>query len=509
MAITIEPSAESFDFSDAGEVFKNLSTPELVELSVKEGEGLLASNGALVVRTGKYTGRTPKDKYIVRDEITEGRVWWENNQGMPPEVFAGLKGKVLNHLRGKRLYLMDVFAGADPRYRLRVRFLVEKAWHALFARTLFLRPTKEELKDFHPDWVVVNVPSLKANPEQDGTRGEAFIVLNFSERMVLIGGTAYAGEMKKSIFTVLNFLLPQQGVLSMHCSANVGELGDVALFFGLSGTGKTTLSADPTRRLVGDDEHGWTEEGVFNFEGGCYAKCIHLSREKEPQIWNAIRFGSVLENVVVDDRRNPDYDDGSVTENTRCTYPVEYIDGAVIPSVAGHPKNIFFLTCDAFGVLPPISLLTEEQAMEQFLLGYTAKVAGTETGITEPRVTFSACFGAPFLPLPPHTYGEMLKEKMRKHNVRAWLLNTGWTGGPYGVGARIDLRYTRAMLRAVLSGALDDVEYQRDPIFGLSVPRTCPEVPPEVLLPRQTWKDPEAYDRKARELLQRFQEHSR
>jgi phosphoenolpyruvate carboxykinase (ATP) len=315
--------------------------------------------------------------------------------------------------------------------------------------------------------------------------------------------------MKKSIFTVLNFLLPQQGVLSMHCSANVGELGDVALFFGLSGTGKTTLSADPTRRLVGDDEHGWTEEGVFNFEGGCYAKCIHLSREKEPQIWNAIRFGSVLENVVVDDRRNPDYDDGSVTENTRCTYPVEYIDGAVIPSVAGHPKNIFFLTCDAFGVLPPISLLTEEQAMEQFLLGYTAKVAGTETGITEPRVTFSACFGAPFLPLPPHTYGEMLKEKMRKHNVRAWLLNTGWTGGPYGVGARIDLRYTRAMLRAVLSGALDDVEYQRDPIFGLSVPRTCPEVPPEVLLPRQTWKDPEAYDRKARELLQRFQEHSR
>ncbi len=506
MAITIDPSAQSFDFSDLREVFQNLPPARLVELAIKEGEGLLADNGALVVRTGKYTGRTPKDKYIVRDEITEGCVWWENNQGMSPEVFAHLKGKVLEHLRGNRLYLMDVFAGADPRYRLRVRFLVEKAWHALFARTLFLRPTQAELQDFRPDWVVVNVPSLKADPENDGTRGEAFIVLNFSERMVLIGGTAYAGEMKKSIFTVLNFLLPRQGVLSMHCSANVGKGGDVALFFGLSGTGKTTLSADPNRQLVGDDEHGWTDEGIFNFEGGCYAKCIHLSREKEPQIWNAIRFGSVLENVVVDDRRVPNYDDGSVTENTRCTYPVEYIEGAIVPSIAGHPRNIFFLTADAFGVLPPISLLTKEQAMEQFLLGYTAKVAGTETGITEPRATFSACFGAPFLPLPPRTYAEMLNEKIQKHNAQVWLVNTGWTGGPYGVGTRIDLRYTRAMLQAALAGELDKVEFQKDPIFGFSVPRECPSVPSEILLPRQTWKDPEAYDRKAQELLRRFQE---
>ncbi|MEM4409323.1 MAG: phosphoenolpyruvate carboxykinase (ATP), partial [Candidatus Caldarchaeum sp.] len=459
MAITIEPSSQFFDFSDAGEVHQNLSTAELVEFAIREGEGLLASNGALVVRTGKYTGRTPKDKFIVRDKITEGHVWWKNNQEMPSETFRRLKQKVLEHLQGKRLYVVDVFACADPRYHLRVRFIVEKAWHALFARTLFLRPRKEELKGFHPDWVVVNVPSLKASPERDGTRGEAFIVLNFTERVILIGGTAYAGEMKKSIFSVLNFILPQQGILSMHCSANVGESGDVALFFGLSGTGKTTLSADPSRRLVGDDEHGWTEEGIFNFEGGCYAKCIHLSQAKEPQIWNAIRFGSVLENVVVDDQRVPDYDDGSITENTRCTYPVEYIEGAVVPSIAGHPKNIFFLTADAFGVLPPISLLSAEQAMEQFLLGYTAKVAGTETGITEPRATFSACFGAPFLTLPPETYARMLKEKMTKHGVRVWLVNTGWTGGPYGVGERIALPYTRAMLRAVLSGVLDHVEF--------------------------------------------------
>ena len=367
-----------------------------------------------------------------------------------------------------------------------------------------IRPTANELDNFEPDWTVIDVSEMKADPAVDGTLDEAFILLNFSQKLVMVGGTQYAGEMKKSIFTILNYLLPLQGVLSMHCSANIGDKGDTALFFGLSGTGKTTLSADPDRRLIGDDEHGRSDDGIFNFEGGCYAKCIKLSEEAEPQIWSAIRFGSVLENVVLDENRVPDYNDSSITENTRVSYPVEFIDGAVIPSVGGHPKNICFLTADAFGVLPPISLLTEEQAMEQFLLGYTAKVAGTEAGVKEPTATLSTCFGAPFLPLRPNVYAEMLGEKIRMHGAKVWLVNTGWTGGPYGIGKRMNIHHTRAMVKAALNGDLDGVEFAPNAVFGFAVPQSCPGVPSEVLNPRETWADKSAYDQKAAELKKMF-----
>ena len=384
---------------------------------------------------------------------------------------------------------------------------MEKAWHALFIRTLLIRPSSEELKAFKPDWHIYDFCTETCDPATDGTRSEAVIALNFAEREVLIMGTEYAGEMKKSVFTILNYLLPLKGVLSMHCSANIGEDGDTALFFGLSGTGKTTLSADPKRRLIGDDEHGWTDKGVFNFEGGCYAKCIKLSKEGEPQIYNAIRFGSVLENVVLDADRNPDYNDSSLTENTRCAYPVEHIEGAVIPSVGGHPQNVVFLTADAFGVLPPISRLTPEQAMYFFLNGYTAKVAGTEAGVTEPQATFSTCFGAPFLPLPPARYANLLKEKIAKHGSHVWLVNTGWTGGGYGVGNRMKLSHTRAMINAAFSGQLDEVEFATDPVFGLQVPTQCPGVPADVLMPRNTWADKAAYDVQANELKAMFEEN--
>ncbi|MFQ3667339.1 MAG: phosphoenolpyruvate carboxykinase (ATP) [Fimbriimonadaceae bacterium] len=489
-----------------GPVFRNLTVPELVEHALRNGEGVLSSTGALVTRTGKYTGRSPKDKAIVLDAETESKVWWENNPSVSPETFDRLWGKARAAIGQQPLYQVDSFGGTDPRYRIAVRFLVQKAWHALFVRQLLVRPSAEQLREFEPDWTVLDVCDLCADPIVDGTRSEAFIGLDFSGRRVLIMGTGYAGEMKKSIFTVLNYVLPLSGVLSMHCSANIGPDGDTALFFGLSGTGKTTLSADPERRLIGDDEHGWTDQGVFNFEGGCYAKCIKLSAEGEPQIYNAIRFGSVLENVVLRDDRVPDYDDGSVTENTRCAYPVEYIDNAVLPSVGGHPKNICFLTCDAFGVLPPISRLTAEQAMFHFLNGYTAKVAGTEDGVNEPQATFSTCFGAPFLPLPPKVYGDMLAEKIRRHGSRVWLVNTGWTGGGYGVGRRMPLKHTRAMIRAALSGHLDDAEYQTDPVFGLSVPKQVPGVPADILMPRLTWSDRDAYDTVAAKLEAMFQE---
>jgi phosphoenolpyruvate carboxykinase (ATP) len=488
----------------ASELLRNLSIAELVEHAVRDGDKL-ASNGALVAYTGKYTGRTPKDKHTVREPGSEQHIWWENNAEMSPEVFARLLDKANEYIRGKSLYVVDTFGGADPDHRINARFIVERPYHALFIKQLLIRPSQEELEAYEPDWTILDLCHLKCDPATDGTKGDAVIALNFAEKIVLIMGTQYAGEMKKSVFTILNYLLPVKGVLSMHCSANIGEAGDTALFFGLSGTGKTTLSADPDRQLIGDDEHGWDEDGVFNFEGGCYAKCIKLSQEGEPQIWNAIRFGSVLENVVLDEQNMPDYDDGSITENTRCAYPVEYIEGAVIPSVGGHPKNIFFLTADAFGVLPPLAKLTPEQAMYHFLNGYTAKVAGTEAGVTEPQVVFSTCFGAPFLPLPPKVYAEMLREKLQRHGAQVWLVNTGWTGGPYGVGHRMKLAHTRGLIRAAFEGKLDDVEFATDPIFGLAVPTTCPGVPDEVLMPRNTWSDQEAYDAKARELFGMFE----
>ncbi len=506
LATTINTSSEHFDLSASQALYINLPTAELVEQAIRRGEGMLAANGALVTKTGKYTGRTPKDKHVVSEPESEMHIWWDNNARFDADRFDSLKQKINHFIRGKELFVTDTFACADERYRIRARFITQKAWHALFIKTLLIRPTKQELENYTPDWTVINVPEMQAEPSVDGTRSEAFILLNFAQKLVMIGGTHYAGEMKKSIFTILNYLLPLQNVLSMHCSANIGPDGDTALFFGLSGTGKTTLSADPERKLIGDDEHGWSEEGIFNFEGGCYAKCIHLSKEKEPEIYNAIRFGSVLENVVLKEDRYPDYDDASITENTRCSYPVEYIENAVIPSVGGHPKNICFLTCDAWGVLPPLSRLNEEQAMEQFLLGYTAKVAGTEAGITEPQLTFSTCFGSPFLPLKPHVYSKMLGEKIKKHNVNVWLVNTGWTGGPYGVGNRMSLQNTRSLIRAAFSGKLNNVEYRKDPIFGFDVPVSCPDVPDDVLNPKETWQDKEAYDQKAKDLKAKFDE---
>lgn len=500
--------SKSFDLSSASEVFHNLSTPDLIEHAIRNGEGVLSASGALVARTGKYTGRTPKDKHTVREPSSEGHIWWDNNTEMSQETFAALRAKAQKKLGdGRSLYVVDTYGGADPEHRIKARFIVEKAWHALFIKTLLIRPTAEEMKGFEPDWTVVDLSTESVDPAADGTKGDAVIALNFAEQTVIIMGTQYAGEMKKSVFTILNYLLPLKGVMSMHCSANIGKNGDTALFFGLSGTGKTTLSADPERALIGDDEHGWTDKGVFNFEGGCYAKCIKLSAEGEPQIWNAIRFGSVLENVVLDDRRVPDFDDGSITENTRCAYPVEYIEGAAHPSVGGHPENIVFLTCDAFGVLPPISRLTPDQTMYYFLNGYTAKVAGTEAGVTEPQATFSTCFGAPFLPLRPKVYAELLKEKINRHGANVWLVNTGWSGGGPGVGSRMKLSYTRAMVGAALSGALDSVEFAHDPVFGLSVPSSCEGVDPNVLMPRNTWTDKDAYDQKAGELKSMFEEN--
>ena len=423
---------------------------------------------------------------------------------MSTAEFEGLVERVNSAMPNKKVYIVDTFGGADPAHRIAVRFIVANAYHALFIRTLLIRPTAEELANFQPDWTVVDFGAESYVREENGETRDAVIALNFAEKAVIIMGTMYAGEMKKSVFTIMNCLLPLKGIMSMHCSANIGKDGDTALFFGLSGTGKTTLSADPERNLIGDDEHAWTDEGVFNVEGGCYAKCIKLSEEGEPQIWNAIRHGAVLENVKLDENGVPDYDDASLTENTRCAYQLDFIDGAVEPSVGGHPKNIVFLTCDAFGVLPPISRLTPDQAMMYFLNGYTAKVAGTEAGVTEPSATLSTCFGAPFLPLRPKVYAELLKEKISKHGSHVWLLNTGWTGGPYGVGNRMKLAYTRAMINAAFSGELDKIGYTKDPVFGLDVPNSCPGVPTEVLMPRGTWADPAAYDAKAAHLKEMF-----
>jgi phosphoenolpyruvate carboxykinase (ATP) len=500
-------ASQPIDLDRASEVHYNLSVEELVQHALATDNAVQASNGALVCRSGKYTGRTPKDKHTVREPSSEANIWWENNTPMSPETFEGLRNKVRSYAQGKKLYVIDTFGGADPDHRIAVRFIVERPYHALFIKQLLIRPTAEELADFQPDWTVCNMCRLYSDPASDGTRSEATIALNFGEKQVLIMGTEYAGEMKKSVFTIMNYLLPLEGIMSMHCSANIGAEGDTALFFGLSGTGKTTLSADNNRRLIGDDEHGWTDHGVFNVEGGCYAKCIKLSQAGEPEIWNAIRFGSVLENVVLKDGNVPDYDDASITENTRAAYPLDYIEGAVSPSVGGHPKNIVFLTCDATGVLPPISRLTPEQAMFHFLNGYTAKVAGTEAGITEPTLTFSTCFGAPFLPLRPHAYANLLGQKIEKHGSRVWLVNTGWSGGGFGAGSRMKLSYTRAMIRAAFSGALDEVRYSSHDVFGLAMPDSCPDVPSEILNPRNTWSDKEAYDAAALKLQAKFLEN--
>ncbi|GLY10332.1 phosphoenolpyruvate carboxykinase [ATP] [Bacillus badius] len=486
------------------------SVPLLVEKVLNRKEGVLTASGAVRAETGKYTGRSPKDKFIVEEPSVKDKIDWGTvNEPISAEVFDQLYTKVINYLKEREeLFVFKGFAGADPAHRLPIQVINEYAWHNLFAHQLFIRPSEEELKSHQAGFTIVSAPNFKADPAVDGTRSEAFIIISFERRIVLIGGTEYAGEMKKSIFSVMNFLLPENDILSMHCSANVGYEGDVALFFGLSGTGKTTLSADPNRRLIGDDEHGWSANGVFNIEGGCYAKTIGLSREKEPQIFDAIRFGSVLENVVLDENsRIPNYNDNRLTENTRAAYPLQAIDNIVDPSVAGHPNTIIFLTADAFGILPPISKLTKEQAMYHFLSGYTSKLAGTERGVTSPQATFSTCFGSPFLPLEATRYAEMLGKKIDEHNVQVFLVNTGWTGGEYGVGSRMKLAYTRAMVQAALEGELNNVETYTTKTFGLQIPLHVPGVPDDVLIPRKAWADEDAFMTKAAELAGKFREN--
>lgn len=487
-----------------------LSVPQLVEKATARGEATLTADGAVRAQTGKYTGRSPKDRYIVEEASSKDKIDWGNiNRPISVEKFDALYDKVITYLKAKdELFVFKGFAGADPASRLSIQVVNEYAWHNLFVHQLFIRPTAEELLTHEAQFTIVSAPTFKADPAIDGTDSETFIIVNMEKRIVLIGGTEYAGEMKKSIFSIMNYLLPEEGILPMHCSANVGEDGDVALFFGLSGTGKTTLSADANRKLIGDDEHGWSDNGVFNIEGGCYAKCINLSREKEPEIYDAIRFGSVLENVVIDpETRIPDYDDGSLTENTRAAYPIQAIDNIVDPSVAGHPKTIVFLTADAFGVLPPISRLTKEQAMYHFLSGFTSKLAGTERGITSPEATFSTCFGSPFLPLHATVYAEMLGKKIDEHDAQVFLVNTGWTGGGYGVGERMELKYTRAMVRAALEGKLNDVATETNAVFGLEMPTAIPGVPTNVLNPRNAWANGEEYDAKAKELADLFRDN--
>ena len=503
---------EKHGINDAGTVYWNLPPARLAEMAVLRGEAKLASEGPLVCETTPHTGRSPNDKFLVKDPSVDADVWWgEVNRPFEREKFEALRARALEYLQGQDLFVFDGYAGADPDYRIKVRVITQYAWHNMFARNMFIREEDPEvLASFEPNFTVVNVAELQAEPERDGTRTSTFILLDLAKRMVLIGGTRYAGEIKKSIFSVMNYYLPKQGVLSMHCSANYGATkDDVALFFGLSGTGKTTLSADPNRTLIGDDEHGWSDNGVFNIEGGCYAKVIRLSPQGEPEIYQTTRsFGTVLENVECDpETRRLDLDSDRLTENTRSSYPLTQLANVDLGGQAGHPRNIVFLTCDAFGVLPPISRLTEEQAMYHFLSGYTAKVAGTERGITEPKVTFSTCFGSPFLPLHPGVYAGMLGEKLKKHGAKVWLLNTGWTGGPYGVGQRIKLGFTRRMVTAALTGELDDVETWTDPIFGLAVPAHIEGVPDKLLRPRETWQDPAAYDVQASKLADMFAEN--
>jgi phosphoenolpyruvate carboxykinase (ATP) len=491
-------------------VYWNLTIPALYEEAVRRHEGLIAQSGPIVFHTGRHTGRSPKDKFLVRESSTENDVWWGPiNQPLEPERFEALRRRMMRHLEGKELFVQDPYAVTDPTYRLPIRIITEMAYHSMFSRNMFIGAPDGVEIERQPEFTVIDAPSFVADPEVDGTRSDVFIALSFEQRLVLIGGTSYAGEIKKSIFTVLNYLLPRDGVLSMHCSANYGPRGDVALFFGLSGTGKTTLSTDPERTLIGDDEHGWSDHGVFNFEGGSYAKTIHISAEAEPLIYAAThRFGTVLENVVIDPiSRRLDLDDASLTENTRAAFPLSYIPRVDPSGMGTHPENIVFLTADAFGVLPPIAKLTPEQAQYYFLSGYTAKVAGTEKGVNEPQPNFSTCFGAPFMVWHPTVYARMLGEKLERHGSTVWLVNTGWTGGAYGTGSRIDIEQTRAMVRAALNGDLAAVPTYRDEVFGLHVPRTVPGVSDEVLYPRATWQDQDGYDRQARALALMFAEN--
>ncbi len=515
----IGPRESRYGLAEAGIVYPgpvlwNLTTAQLYEAAVQRSEGLVANAGPLVVETGKHTGRSPNDKFVVREPSSADKVaWGKTNVPIDEAMFDRLHSRVLAYLQAKELFVQDLYVGADPNHRMTVRFINEKAWHDLFVRSLFLRPEAHELQDCVPDFTVIHAPDFHANPAIDGTRSDCFIIVHLGKRLIVIGGTNYAGEQKKSIFSVMNYILPLKGILSMHCSCNYSrEGGDVALFFGLSGTGKTTLSADPERILVGDDEHGWSDEGVFNIEGGCYAKVIRLSQEAEPQIWEAThRFGTVLENVVMDPvERELELDSEALTENTRAAYPAKYIPGCDLTGMAGHPKDIVFLTADAFGVLPPVARLSPDQAMYHFLTGYTARVAGTEAGVTEPAPTFSTCFGGPFMTLHPGVYAKLLGEKIERHGAKVWLINTGWSGGPAtGEGQRVKIAYTRAMVRAALNGELDNVEYQRHPVFNLDMPTSCPGVPAEILDPRQTWADKAAYDAAAANLAGMFVENFR
>jgi phosphoenolpyruvate carboxykinase (ATP) len=494
--------------STSAETFWNLGTGQLVEAAILNKEGLLAKDGPLVVKTGKHTGRSANDKFIVKDAETENTVWWgKTNVPMTPEHFAALKEDFFKALGDKsKLYVADLFGGSQPEYRVNVRVINELAWHNLFIRTLLVRPNGNELASFAPEYTIIDLPSFRADPARHGSRSETVIAVNFTEKLILIGGTSYAGEMKKSVFGILNYLLPQKGVMPMHCSANIGPKGDTAVFFGLSGTGKTTLSADASRTLIGDDEHGWSDTAVFNFEGGCYAKMIKLSAEAEPEIYATTkRFGTVLENVVIDEQtREIDLDDNSLAENSRGSYPIDFIPNASKDNLGPVPQNIIFLTADAYGVLPPIARLTPEQAMYHFLSGYTARVAGTEIGVTEPSATFSTCFGAPFMPRHPSVYGNLLKERINKGGVTCWLVNTGWTGGKYGVGNRMPIKATRALLNAALDGSLAQVEFRTDPFFGFEVPVAVPGVDTQILDPRATWSDKAAYDQTAAKLVQQF-----
>jgi phosphoenolpyruvate carboxykinase (ATP) len=487
-------------------VHRNLSVEKLVEVATQKNEGMITSTGSLSVKTGKYTGRSPDDRFIIFDDLTHDKIHWGKvNKQLPTETFEKLSQKMKKFVDGKELYIFDGFVGADPENRLPIRVINDHAWQSLFVHQLFIRPSTTELESHEPGLTVMCINDFEAIPEVDGTASDAFILINLSKRLVLIGASSYAGEIKKAIFSVMNFILPSKGVFPMHCSANIGKDGDTSLFFGLSGTGKTSLSADSQRMLIGDDEHGWSDKGIFNFEGGCYAKCINLKEKHEPQIWNAIKNGAVLENVVINkESLKPDFADGSLTENTRAAYPLHYIPGAVIPSVGGNPKVIIFLTADAMGVLPPLSKLSKDAAMFHFMSGYTSKLAGTERGVKEPKATFSKCFGAPFMPRPASVYAEMLGEKISKHNTSVYLINTGWSGGPYGVGERIKIEYSRAMVTAALTGSLDIVKFSHNDIFNLPVPTECPNVPSEVLEPRNTWIDKDAYDLSAKKLAQMF-----
>ncbi|MEW6634684.1 MAG: phosphoenolpyruvate carboxykinase [Pseudomonadota bacterium] len=496
---------DAIGLKTTGTVRYNFGAAELYEEAIRRGEARLTAHGALVAETGQHTGRSPKDKFVVRDEATGPHVWWDNNKAISPAQFEALHADFRAHAVGRDLYVQDLIGGADADLQLPVRVITEFAWHSLFIRNLLIRPEAAELERFLPEMTIIDLPSFRADPVRHGTRGETVIAVDLTRRIVLIGGTSYAGEMKKSVFTMLNYLLPEKGVMPMHCSANEGPAGDAAVFFGLSGTGKTTLSADPSRTLIGDDEHGWGPHGIFNFEGGCYAKTIRLSAEAEPEIFATTqRFGTVLENVVLDAGRVPDFNDGSLTENTRCAYPLDFIPNASKSGRAGHPKNIIMLTADAFGVMPPIARLTPAQAMYHFLSGYTAKVAGTEKGVTEPEATFSTCFGAPFMPRHPSEYGNLLRELIASHGVDCWLVNTGWTGGAYGTGRRMPIRVTRALLGAALDGSLNAAEFRTDANFGFEVPVAVPGVDGAILDPRSTWADKAAYDRQASKLVNMF-----